>query len=369
MRPSESQISRQIWSQRKKATQVEAVSIKIPGTMGVARQVILALVLTATSASAFVPSTTSLSAVKSQRTASWTTVRRAEEEAAAADAAPPAEEAAPAPAPAPTKPYLETIYGVSKNPVFGGKPWDPMGLATIGTDGTLDFFRAAEVKHGRIAMAAFLGFAHHKAGIVFPGLLSVKEGISFADLGAVDPVSAWSMVPYEGVLQIFGFMSVIEWYAMTHKEGKWVGAVRLVLVTCFYWLCIAVIASSWTDGALRESVRITGRVVQGHPRCDRHELRPARLQRCFSGGDREGEDAGARERCVVVRQARAVAHGGSVSRAKRCGVVALLASSRAVTPSMFHVHLANAGRLAMIGAIGCACACQIPGSVPLLSFN
>ena len=27
------------------------------------------------------------------------------------------------------------------------------------------------------------------------------------------------------------------------------------------------------------------------------------------------------------------------------------------------------GRLAMIGAIGCACACQIPGSVPLLSFN
>lgn len=27
------------------------------------------------------------------------------------------------------------------------------------------------------------------------------------------------------------------------------------------------------------------------------------------------------------------------------------------------------GRFAMIGAIGCACACQIPGSVPLLSFN
>jgi hypothetical protein len=36
---------------------------------------------------------------------------------------------------------------------------------------------------------------------------------------------------------------------------------------------------------------------------------------------------------------------------------------------MFHVHLANAGRFVMIGAIGCACACQIPGSVPLLSFN
>lgn len=92
----------QAWSQRKKAY-VRASCVldvcvrKILGSKGVARQVILALVITATSASALVPSalvlsTTSLSAVKPQQSASWTTVRRAEEEAAAADAAQPAEE-------------------------------------------------------------------------------------------------------------------------------------------------------------------------------------------------------------------------------------------------------------------------------------
>ena len=47
--------------------------------------------------------------------------------------------------------------------------WDPLGLAdqdyalgnvdaTVGNDATVAFLRHAEIKHGRVAMAAFLGF-------------------------------------------------------------------------------------------------------------------------------------------------------------------------------------------------------------------
>jgi hypothetical protein len=35
-----------------------------------------------------------------------------------------------------------------------GKIWDPLGLAEIGSDETLAWFRHSEVKHGRVAMAA-----------------------------------------------------------------------------------------------------------------------------------------------------------------------------------------------------------------------
>jgi len=35
-----------------------------------------------------------------------------------------------------------------------GKVWDPLGLADIGSDETLAWFRHSEVKHGRIAMFA-----------------------------------------------------------------------------------------------------------------------------------------------------------------------------------------------------------------------
>ena len=33
-------------------------------------------------------------------------------------------------------------------------------------------------------------------------------------------------MPYEGLLQVFGVIAVFEWYSMTHKKGKWAGAVR-----------------------------------------------------------------------------------------------------------------------------------------------
>jgi len=83
-------------------------------------------------------------------------------------------------------------------------PWkgfDPLGLATLGSDETLAWFRAAELKHGRVAMLATTGYIVQGAGIHFPGMLS--SDVSFESLSALKPLDAWSAVPDEGKAQIY----------------------------------------------------------------------------------------------------------------------------------------------------------------------
>ena len=108
--------------------------------------------------------------------------------------------------------YAKTLYGIGPETGY----WDPLALADLGTASTVDFFRAAEVKHGRIAMMACLGYFHHMAHVQFPGALSNVEGLKFADLGAVKASEAWNMVPASGVGQIFGACAAVEVYQMTH---------------------------------------------------------------------------------------------------------------------------------------------------------
>ena len=52
----------------------------------------------------------------------------------------------------------------------GGAVWDPMGLSTLGSDETVKWFRACELKHGRIAMMATLGWVHQSFGAFGGGL-------------------------------------------------------------------------------------------------------------------------------------------------------------------------------------------------------
>lgn len=83
-------------------------------------------------------------------------------------------------------------------------PWkgfDPLNLATLGSDQTFAWFRAAELKHARVAMLATTGYLVQGAGIHFPGMLS--HDVSFESLSVMKPFDAWTAVPEGGKQQIY----------------------------------------------------------------------------------------------------------------------------------------------------------------------
>jgi len=91
-----------------------------------------------------------------------------------------------------------------------GEIWDPLGLAELGGDETIAWFRHAEVKHGRVAMAAFVGWtAVAGAGIRFPGELA--HGVEFSSLSNRG-LEAWDAVPGWGKSQMLLFAGLLEFH-------------------------------------------------------------------------------------------------------------------------------------------------------------
>jgi len=88
--------------------------------------------------------------------------------------------------------------------------WDPLGLADLGSEATLAWFRHAELKHGRVCMAAFVGWLVAVSGVHFPGLVSFSAGVSFEDLSKLAPLEQWSALPAEGKFQILLAIGIIE---------------------------------------------------------------------------------------------------------------------------------------------------------------
>ena len=124
----------------------------------------------------------------------------------------------------------ETVPCFGAAPLIGGEVfigenyWNKLTME-IGSADTGDFLRAAELKHGRSAMLATVGFAFQKLGITFDKIspheyLSVSQNIKFSDLAAVGPLESFKMVPAAGWEQIFGLIAAIEIYELTHRDGE-----------------------------------------------------------------------------------------------------------------------------------------------------
>jgi hypothetical protein len=90
-----------------------------------------------------------------------------------------------------------------------GKIWDPLGLADSGSDETLAWFRHGEIKNGRIAMAAFVGWWVVGSGLRFPGELS--HGLDFSSIPSKG-LEAWDAVPGWGKAQLLLFAGLIEFH-------------------------------------------------------------------------------------------------------------------------------------------------------------
>lgn len=84
--------------------------------------------------------------------------------------------------------------------------WDPMGVLADGNQETFDHFRYCEIKHGRIAMLAVLGHLVTGAGIRLPG--NIAYDLPYTSMKA--GVAAFDTIPQAGILQIFGFIGLLE---------------------------------------------------------------------------------------------------------------------------------------------------------------
>jgi len=96
------------------------------------------------------------------------------------------------------------------------KGFDPLELADLGSDETLAWFRAAELKHSRVAMLATTGYIVQASGLHFPGMLS--KDVPFESLSSMKPFDAWDAVPEGGKQQIIGLIFLAE--IITESQEK-----------------------------------------------------------------------------------------------------------------------------------------------------
>mmetsp|Transcript_1078 Transcript_1078/g.3978 ORF Transcript_1078/g.3978 Transcript_1078/m.3978 type:complete len:218 (+) Transcript_1078:71-724(+) len=87
--------------------------------------------------------------------------------------------------------------------------FDPLGFSKGCSDEALLWYREAEIKHGRVAMAAFVGFLVNYNGITFPFDLDMS-GAKFASLGVGSPFLAWDNLADQGKWSIIGFLGILE---------------------------------------------------------------------------------------------------------------------------------------------------------------
>jgi len=79
-------------------------------------------------------------------------------------------------------------------------------------EATIGFLRQAELKHGRVAMAAFVGYVLQANGVCWPWALSF-DGTTFADISSAGgPADQWDALPTNSKGQILLAIGFFEWW-------------------------------------------------------------------------------------------------------------------------------------------------------------
>merc|ERR1712078_739529 len=103
------------------------------------------------------------------------------------------------------------------NPDFLGKSlglWDPLNCLdfdfwSLGNEATIGYLRHAEIKHGRVAMAGFLGYIAQSTDLVSgPHTVLPFRGYE----AGLTPPEQWDAIPLYGKLQILVFVGMLESY-------------------------------------------------------------------------------------------------------------------------------------------------------------
>merc|ERR1719329_1211815 len=114
----------------------------------------------------------------------------------------------------------ETVVGITAPVGF----FDPLGLSVGKSDDVMNLYREAELKHGRVAMAACLGWYLDAAG-VHPAFNSALSN---------DPIEAAQQLPMVGWVQFVLGCGAIEWLAQQIKDRP--GYVPGDILGASYWV-------------------------------------------------------------------------------------------------------------------------------------
>jgi hypothetical protein len=87
--------------------------------------------------------------------------------------------------------------------------FDPLGLSNNIDQATFDQYRTAELKHGRVAQLAVVGYVVQEV-YRFPG--EIAPGLKFADVP--NGVAAINAIPALGWLQIFFLIGAVDYYGL-----------------------------------------------------------------------------------------------------------------------------------------------------------
>ena len=101
-----------------------------------------------------------------------------------------------------------------QNPIVGY--FDPLELGDKdfweqGNEATIGFLREAEIKHGRVAMAGFVGYLVHAKGITW-GFPMTMQGDKWPELGDGGVAALWDNLKAGGKWQIIGFVGCLEFW-------------------------------------------------------------------------------------------------------------------------------------------------------------
>jgi len=105
------------------------------------------------------------------------------------------------------------VIAEKSNPVL--KFYDPLDLCATPIydstpEQTIGFLRQAEIKHGRVAMAAFVGYCVQANGIHWPWPQTL-DGTPFPT--GVSPPEQWDAMPDVAKWQIILFVGFLEWFS------------------------------------------------------------------------------------------------------------------------------------------------------------
>jgi hypothetical protein len=108
-------------------------------------------------------------------------------------------------------PKLSGLDELQQNP-SPPKYWDPLSLATQefweqSNEATIGFLRHAEIKHGRVAMAGFIGYCIHENGIHFPWKY---PGVDWAEFEKMSAPAVWDNLPIGARIQILVGIGILE---------------------------------------------------------------------------------------------------------------------------------------------------------------